>query len=149
MDQPRLFDDESEIRAIGRGLLDRSLPVQAWTHEAHLAACLWLLVECPEVDVDRDLPGIIRAYNAASGGTNSDTSGYHHMITRCFVAGVRHWLGRCDEPGLLDRVNGLLRAEEGQRDWPLRFFSRERLFSVEARRGWVEPDKEYLPSSEH
>jgi hypothetical protein len=28
----------------------------------------------------------------------------------------------------------------GRRDWPLRFYSRERLFSVEARRGHVEPD---------
>jgi hypothetical protein len=37
-------------------------------------------------------------------------------------------------------VNGLLGAPEGQRDWPLRFYSRERLFSVEARRAFVGPD---------
>ena len=28
----------------------------------------------------------------------------------------------------------------GRRDWPLRFYSRERLFSVEARRTFVAPD---------
>ena len=37
-------------------------------------------------------------------------------------------------------VNGLLSAPEGQRDWPLRFYTRERLFSVAARRDFVEPD---------
>ncbi len=34
----------------------------------------------------------------------------------------------------------LLLSDEGRRDWPLRFYSRERLFSKEARLGWVEPD---------
>ena len=33
----------------------------------------------------------------------------------------------------------------GRRDWPLRFYSRERLFSVAARRGFVEPDLAPLP----
>lgn len=145
----QLFQDESEIRGIGEGLLDRSLPIEAWTHEAHLAACLWLIVERPDVDIDRELRSIIGGFNEAKGGVNSDTVGYHETITRCFVAGVRHWVLRCDRPGLPDRVNGLLQAEEGSRDWPLRFFTRERLFSVEARRGWVEPDRESLPCSEH
>lgn len=36
--------------------------------------------------------------------------------------------------------SALLRAPEGRRDWPLRFYSAEWLFSVEARLGWVEPD---------
>ena len=33
----------------------------------------------------------------------------------------------------------------GRRDWPLRFYSRERLFSVEARRTFVPPDLAALP----
>lgn len=145
----QLFREEAEIRGIGEGLLDRSLPIESWTHEAHLAACLWLIVERPHVDLDRDLRGIIGGFNESKGGVNSDMAGYHETITPCYVAGVRHWLSRCERPGLLDRVNGLLQAEEGSRDWPLRFFARERLFSVEARRGWIEPDRESLPCSEH
>jgi hypothetical protein len=46
---------------------------------------------------------------------------------------------------LVAKVNALLLAEEGRRDWPLRFYSAQRLFSVEARRGWVEPDLAALP----
>ena len=33
----------------------------------------------------------------------------------------------------------------GRRDWPLRFYSAERLFSVEARRQFVPPDLAPLP----
>ena len=33
------------------------------------------------------------------------------------------------------------REPEARRDWPLRFYSPERLFSKEARLGWVEPDQ--------
>ena len=44
--------------------------------------------------------------------------------------------------GLRERVSALLLAPEGRRDWPLRFYSAERLFSKAARLGWVEPDLE-------
>ena len=43
-------------------------------------------------------------------------------------------------------VDGALLAPEGRRDWPLRFYSRERLFSKAARLGWVEPDLAKLPA---
>jgi len=33
----------------------------------------------------------------------------------------------------------------GRRDWPLSFYSRDRLFSVEARRHFVTPDLAVLP----
>jgi hypothetical protein len=37
-------------------------------------------------------------------------------------------------------VNALLLSDRGRRDWPLRCYSPERLFSVEARLGFVPPD---------
>jgi hypothetical protein len=33
----------------------------------------------------------------------------------------------------------------GRRDWPMRFYSRDRLLSVEARRKFVAPDLAALP----
>ena len=42
-------------------------------------------------------------------------------------------------------ANALPMAEEGRRDWPLRFYTAELLFSKEARLGWVEPDRAGLP----
>jgi hypothetical protein len=77
---------------------------------------------------------------------NSDTEGYHDTITRAFLAGVRLFLSEADptEP-LHDLVNELLLSPMGRRDWPLRFYSPARLLSVDARRGFIEPDLAALP----
>lgn len=137
---PRLFARADDIRAAGEAMLACTFPRAGWTHEAHLSTCLWLLAERPDIDVDAQIGGLIRRYNESVGGVNDDHAGYHETITRAFVAGVRRYLGRTGETDLLTAVNGLLAAPEGRRDWPLRFWSRETLFSVAARRDYVAPD---------
>ncbi len=144
--KPRLFHDDAEIVRIGQGLLARTLPRPDWTHEAHLAATIWLLTRRQDIDVDRRLPGLIRAYNESVGGVNSDTEGYHETITRLFLHGIRLFLAEADpEEPLVDLVNELLLSPMGRRDWPLRFYSPEKLFSLEARRNFVPPDIAALP----
>jgi hypothetical protein len=145
--EPSLFADDNAVRRIGEGLLACSLVRPDWTHEAHLAACLFLLVERPDIWPERDLPDIIRCFNVSVGGINDATQGYHETITQAYIRGVRSFLGRIDPRlPLVALVNALLQADEGRRDWLLRFYSRERLFSVEARLGFVEPDLAPLPA---
>lgn len=136
----RLFESDAAIRHVGEGLLARTLPKAEWTHEAHLAACAWLVLERPDLALEVQLPGIIRAYNVAAGGENTDTAGYHETLTQLYIIGVRRFLDGCTAAGLLAKVNALLTSEMAPRDWPFRFYSRDLLFSVPARRGWVEPD---------
>ena len=144
--RPRFFTADAEIEHLGEGLLARSLPREEWTHEAHLAATTYLLTHRSDVDLDTELRGIIRRYNESVGGVNSDTEGYHETITRSFLHGVRLFLAKADRDAALhELVNALLRSPMGSRDWPLRFYSRERLFSVEARRNFVAPDIAALP----
>ena len=139
--RPRMFADDDAIARIGEGLLARTLPRSDWTHEAHLAATTYLLSRRPDIDLDRELPGIIRRFNESVGGVNDDTQGYHDTITRVFPHGVRLFLGEADpEAPLHELVNELLLSPMGRRNWPLRFYSAERLFSVEARRHFVPPD---------
>ena len=144
--RPRMFADDDAIARIGEGLLARTLPRADWTHEAHLAATTYLLSRRPDIDLDRELPGIIRRFNESVGGVNDDTQGYHDTITRVFLHGVRLFLGEADpEAPLHELVNELLLSPMGRRNWPLRFYSAERLFSVEARRHFVPPDLAALP----
>ena len=144
--EPRLFADDPAIRHLGEGLLARSLRREEWTHEAHLAACCWLVVERPDVEPERDLPDLIRRFTESVGGVNSDSEGYHETITQCFIRAVRVYLARVDEAlPLVEKVNGLLASEEGKRDWPMCFYDPKTLFSREARLGWVEPDRARLP----
>jgi hypothetical protein len=144
--RPRFFTSDAEIAHLGERFLARALPKAEWTHEAHLATTTWLLLRRPDIDVDEELPDLIRRYNESVGGVNSDSEGYHETITRVFLAGVRLFLSEADasEP-LHELVNELLLSSMGRRDWPLRFYSRERLLSVEARRAFVSPDLAALP----
>lgn len=143
---PRLFECDTDIRALGESLLACTLPREAWTHEAHLGACLWLLSERPDIDVDAQIGTIIGRFNESVGGVNDDTQGYHDSITRAYVAGVRLFLSETEETELAARVNAMLRSDVGRRDWPLRFYSRDLLFSIAARRRFVDPDLAPLPA---
>ena len=139
--KPRLFSADAEIVRIGEGLLAGTLPKADWTHEAHLAACAWIVRDRPDIVPERDMPEIISRYNESVGGVNSDTEGYHETITQVFIKAVREHLGETGrEVPLVAAVNALLLSERGRRDWPLRYYSRERLFSVQARRAFVPPD---------
>lgn len=133
------YTDE-EIAALAEGLVGRTLPKERWTHAAHLAATL-RLVRVRDAGLERDLPGIIQTYNVSVGGVNDDTSGYHETITQAYLAAIRAFVAALP-PGTDDAeaVARLLATPMGDKAWPLTHWSRERLFSVEARRGWVEPD---------
>ncbi len=140
------FAADADVIHVGEGLLACTLPREEWTHEAHLAATIYWLTRRPDIDLDVELPAIIRGYNESVGGVNSDTEGYHETITRTFLHGARLFLSEAnpDEP-VADLVNQFIHSPMGRRDWPLRFYSRDRLFSVEARRAFVEPDLAALP----
>jgi hypothetical protein len=138
--RPRLFDTAEPIRRLGEGLLACSLERADWTHEAHLGATLYLVVERPEIDLDSELPGIIRRFNESVGGRNTDGEGYHHTITLTYLAAIREHARESEGQDLCARTNALLLSDRGRRDRPLRFYTPERLFSVEARLGFVPPD---------
>jgi hypothetical protein len=143
---PRLFHSDAEVEHIGEGLVTRTLPRAEWSHEAHLAATTYLLMRRPDIDLDGELPNLICRYNESVGGVNSDSTGYHETITRVFLRVVRLFLSEADaDQPLHELVNELLLSPMGKRDWPLRFYSPKRLFSVEARREFVTPDIGALP----
>ncbi len=139
------YASDSEIERIARGLMDRTLPLAEWTHAAHFAAALWL-VATDYAAACRDMPDMIRAYNAANGGVNSDTEGYHETITQASLGAAHSQLGEA-APGtpLCAVLRGLMAPEFGKSSWLMAYWSKPVLFSVEARRGWVGPDLSPLP----
>jgi hypothetical protein len=140
------FSSDAEIADIGQGLLDRSLPKARWTHAAHLAAAAWLIAACPDCDPERDMPGIIRNYNLATGTANTDTGGYHDTITMASLRAVGAFLA--SQPAgtpLHQACNALLASKFGEKGWLMEYWTPDLLFSVEARRAWVAPDRQPLP----
>jgi hypothetical protein len=139
------FTCDGEIAAIGHGVLDLSLPKPSWTHAAHFATALWLFRWRPDLDVSQAMPGFIRAYNRATGVANTDTEGYHETITQASLRAARSFLRQDPRRSLFETCNALMASPLGRSDWLFVYWSRARLFCVEARRGWVEPDLEPLP----
>lgn len=135
------FADEAAVECIGRGLLDHTLPKSEWTHAAHFAAALWLLRHDPHPPLETRMPALMRAYNEATGVPNTDTDGYHETITRASIGAARAFLAtRSTAEPLHEIVDHLMATRLGRSDWLMGYWSRERLFSVEARRRWLEPD---------
>lgn len=134
---------DHDIERIARGVIDRTLPKAEWTHAAHWAAALWLLAS-PDHDARSQMPGLIRAYNEATGVANTDTSGYHETITAASLSAAEAWLARRLGAPLSEVLAALLASPLGRSDWPLAFWTRERLFTPEARRAWREPDLQPL-----
>jgi hypothetical protein len=135
---------DADIERIGRGVADRTLPKPEWTHAAHFAAALWLLTR-PGRDAEAEMPGLIRAYNEATGVANTDSSGYHETITRASLRAARAWLAARPAEPLSAALSELLASPFGRPDWLLAHWSREALFSAAARRAWLEPDLQPLP----
>lgn len=138
------FSSDREIDYIARGLLDCTLPKAKWTHTAHFAAAFWLLRR-RGMHAMRDMPGLIRAYNEATGVPNTDTSGYHETITIASLRAAYAWLNERRTAMLHEALNELLDSSYGRSDWLLAYWSKPVLFSPAARRAWVEPDVKPLP----
>jgi hypothetical protein len=133
----REFTSNAEIERIGRGVEDLTLPKPEWTHAAHFAAALWLLRRGEAAR----MPALIRAYNEATGVANTDTNGYHETITLASLrAADSVRVSYAAETSLHVVANALLHTEFGRSNWPLTYWTPTLLFSVKARREWVEPD---------
>ncbi len=136
-----VFCSNAEIRRIGERLLDHSLPRAEWTHAACCAAVIYFMREKPEMDVKHRMPTMIRAYDAATGAPDADPARCHETITQVMLHVIQRFLTVVDEhASLVDAVNLFLRSPFARIDYLLLFYSRERLFSAEARRRFVEPD---------
>ncbi len=145
MSRSIVFSSDGEVEEVGLGMFARTLPKARWTHAGHVAAAVWVVMRRAEWKPEVVMPPAIRAYNEATGVANTDSGGYHETITLASLRAVRAFVEA--HPGLspAEMCNALLGTKLGNSGWLLEYWSRERLFSLEARRGWVEPDLAPLP----
>jgi hypothetical protein len=130
----------TETERIARGLIDRTLPKVEWTHQAHLRAGLWHVIQHGPIGALDLLRARISSYNESVGTANTDTSGYHETLTRFYVTVIDRFLSTADRSADMDALAQQLIALHGDRRLPLHHYSESRLFSPVARRSWVEPD---------
>ena len=106
---------------------------EEWTHEAHVRVALAYVQADPHGALERLRTGIQRL-NAVHGVPQAPDRGYHETLTRVWLELVRLAWARWQQwDPLWERLQ--------DKFLPLRFYSKQRLMSPEARAGWVEPDK--------
>ncbi|WP_428407982.1 hypothetical protein [Hyphococcus sp.] len=134
------YNSEAEALRIGEEFAAATLPKAEWTHGAHWAAAFWLILKRPDLNPERDMPGMIRRYNDSVGTPNTDTEGYHETITLASLIVARAFIAQETGAPLRELCNRLFASRFGKSDWLFAHWSKEVLFSANARREWVPPN---------
>lgn len=137
----RVFADDNDLAALVAEFEAGILTKAEWSHFSHLAVAAGTIHRDGIQAARRDLPGRIRALNDANGVPNTDDSGYHETLTQFFLLLLHRYLAtKPRERSLAEAVNALPMSPFGDKNIAFRFYSRDLLLSVPARRGWLDPD---------
>jgi hypothetical protein len=142
-----MFDTIDRYEAFIRDFEACKLPRARWTHPAHLAVGFWYLWHYPPTEALRHTRENIRMHNEGVGTANTDSGGYHETITRGYLHGIADHRSRHAATPPIESLILLTSSPLASSEWLLKYYSRDRLFSVTARRGWVEPDLQPLPGN--
>jgi len=133
------YKNESEVLDLVRSFEEATVSRDDWKHAEHLVVALYyltrhdldaayekmrggilnLLVKGFEVDLTKEMP-------------------YHETITLFWMRTVADFNASKNGASLLEKANEV--AYKWDKDYPLNFYSRELLFSDEARAKFVRPD---------
>lgn len=130
---------QNKLNHITTGFLNLSLPKEEWTHAAHLITGLYLIQIHGLAKAEALMPTMIKAYNEAKGGINSDSEGYHHTLTIFYLRILSDFKNSHTHLTMPKLCEHVLASPQGARKYPLTRYTKDILFSLEARKNWVEP----------
>lgn len=133
----RSVGDEIFIKAFE----DATLPFENWTHEAHLRMS-WNYIT--EYGQDGATPHIIEGIQHFNKQNKDKVKfGYHETITRFYIAMVTDAISSTHTEHFEDFIHS--NSYLLDQTLPYQFYSKDRLFSEEARHKFVSPDIRPLP----
>jgi hypothetical protein len=130
-----------DIKTIFTQFENKTLPKEKWTHIAHIAVAFY------EIDNAKDfekalsiLRNRIKEYNLSVGTKNTNNSGYHETLTVFWLTVINEFYSANIRFSLDEKLNRFIKSICSASRFPTLFFSRELLFSLNARQKWVNPD---------
>jgi hypothetical protein len=132
------YTDEKEIAEIVRSFEDASISRDRWKHAEHLTVALYYL---SHNDIDtatakmRD--GIFKLLGSFCVDLTKEMP-YHETLTVFWMRTVASFNMAKNGASLLDKTNELVARFD--KDYPLKFYSRDYLFSDAAKSAYVEGD---------
>jgi len=137
---------QQEFDHIVESFRARTLPAKEWTHEAHLITGLWHVAELGYENALAEMRLNIPIYNESTGGMNTDSSGYHDTITVFWLWLLNEFWEKYSVGGRsFEQVcNRFIQSKYADRANAFIFYSKDYLFTKEARLEYVEPDIQSL-----
>lgn len=126
---------DAAILALVQAFEARTLPYANWTHRAHLAVAVAYVRSMSHEEACARIRDCIHAYNQCCG----DPAGYNETITRLFLMVLRHDLNRGAAAPTMHKELDRAAAAYGV-NWLYGYYSKDRIWSAEAKAGWIEPD---------
>jgi hypothetical protein len=132
------YKDEREIADVVRGFEDATISRDAWKHAEHLTVALhYLTLHDIETATAKMRDGIFKLLGAFAVDLTKEMP-YHETLTVFWMRIVADFNASKNGASMLDKTNELI--ERFDKDHPLKFYSREHLFSDAARAAFVDGD---------
>jgi len=134
----RKYNNESEIFDLLRSFETGTISRDDWRHSEHLVVALCYLRENPlDEAINKMRTGILNLLMAFGVDLTKEMP-YHETITVFWMRTAYAYMLMNETLSFVEIANGL--CELFDKDHPLKFYSRELLFSDRARGEYVEPD---------
>lgn len=134
------YRKSAEIIELANAFENGTLPPEKWTHEVYLTIAFWHLFFNPPIEAQALIRNDIRRYCFENNIASTDNRAGHETLMFFWVQMVSFYMKRFGAKlSFLELANGVMRNFKDQ-NLPFRFYSRECLFSAQARTEWLEPD---------
>ena len=135
-----IFNREHEIHRLVESFENRTIAKSDWTHAAHLTVGLYYCYSMPFAVAKNVMRDGICWLNDTHGTPNTDTTGYHETLTVFWLKRIWNYLD--DQVGTMPLEDAANELTERFNDpsLPLKYYSRDLLFSAQARREYMPPD---------
>lgn len=132
------YENEKEIRLLVEKFENGTILREEWNHAGHLTVALFYLTnhdfEIATQKMKRNLLGYLKKL----GIDFTKEMPYHETLTLFWMKTVEDFKNSKNADSIVKICNELV--EKFDKDYPFRFYSRELLFSEEARAKFVEAD---------
>jgi hypothetical protein len=132
------YENEDEIKTLVKSFETGTISRADWRHAEHLTVAFYYLFHHDyETSLNKMRDGIFNLLRSF-GVDLSKEMPYHETLTVFWMRTISEFSASKNGASLLEKANALV--EKYDKDYPLRFYSRELLFSDEARAKFVEAD---------
>ena len=135
----RKYETEDDVLALVRSFEAATISRDEWKHPEHLIVALYYVSHYDvETAIEKMRSGILNLLANGFGVDLTKEMPYHETITLFWMGIVADFNDSKNGASLLEKANEV--AYRWDKDYPLKFYSRELLFSDGARAEFVPPD---------